>query len=484
MSFSRSVGKPRTRLSAQLNNQHTWTHRLSALAILALALVLRLSSFQGYSDSDPRAYTIHAYDLAQGSIHLPTYSQPSVFSLRFGVNAPASLFIRLFGFSEVTIVAYPFLISICALLLAYVFARALISPLAGLVCLFILSIIPLDLTQSSLLLPDLIAAFWMNAAVFLAFLSLREKRKRHAALLAIAAGILLGMSWLCKETVVYLAPLILVIFIFPVVPSDNSSRWPKLCFLALGAFAVFASETGFLYYRTDDILFRFHTTQYNYQKHAVWFFSAEHGHYLRDLLKRLFLAGPKEMFLSSVLGRIPAFGLLAATWAILRRRRQLLFPAIWLLSLLLLFNFGSASLTSYQPLPLFKRYLYPLLLPSCLLIGGLISFPFVSAIKSELGRKRRFWALVLLAGVSLSCLQRIPSQIRKTPEYPERITASLLQKDDLIFSDYRSTSSLAFFRAGLLGTHPFTKPYEGLSARQIPPGSYVLIDLRMTRFLE
>ncbi len=476
--------KSRTILASQLNNHKTWAHRLSAVAIVALALVLRLNSFQGWSDSDPRVYTIRAYDLAQGPIHLPTYPKPSLFSLRIGVNAPASVFIRLFGFSKITIVAYPFLISICALLMGYAFARTLISPLAGLICLFLLSIIPLDLTQSSLLLPDLIAAFWGNAAVVLAFLCLREKNKPQTALLAIAAGVLLGMSWLCKATVVYLGPFILLIFIFPIVPSDNKSRWRKLCFLAIGAFAVFAIETCFLYYRTGDILFRFHTTERNYERHAVWFFSWESGHYLRTVLIRLFWTGPKIMLWSSELGRIPAFGLLGAVWVIMHRRRQLLFPAIWLVSLLLLFNFGSASLTSYQPLRLFSRYLYPLLLPSCLLIAGLISFPFTPAIKSELGRKRRFWALAVLACVSVCSLQGLPSQIRKKSEYPERITASRVQEDDIVFSDYRSTRSLAFLRAGVLGTHAFTKPYEGLSAQEIPAGSYVLIDRHMTRFLE
>lgn len=115
--------------------------------LMTIAVILRLAAFQGYSDSDPRAYSDLASNLAHGVIQIPYYDGPPVFPIRLRVYAPKTALIKVYGLSEVTPTVYPFLFSIVGCPLAYALASCLGTTLAGLIGLSPLTIVLIDINQ-------------------------------------------------------------------------------------------------------------------------------------------------------------------------------------------------------------------------------------------------------------------------------------------------------------------------------------------------
>ena len=234
--------------------------------------------------------------------------------------------------------------------------------------------------MASLLLPDAIAAFWANIGIALACVALTRLKLWHSALLGVLSGGFFGVSWLCKESVAYLVPFVAILILAVYRHSRLSSRMTCMVAIGVGSLAVLFAETAFYGRLTGDPLFRLHATERNYVQCAVWFFDEsspvlgwENGGYTRTLVKRLFFHGPKDMVLNRPMSFVPASAILGVAWALLFRRRSFVMPSIWLISLLLMFNFMSSSFTSYKPLPLFDRYLYPILLPSLVIMGGFLA---------------------------------------------------------------------------------------------------------------
>jgi hypothetical protein len=119
---------------------------IAVVAIVALAVLLRLFFFQGYFKSDSSAYATLANDLAHGIVHL-TERDYLGFDVRLGIYGPTAFAIKLFGLSEVTLSIYPFFASIANLLLVYALSRCLFDYLAGLISVSILAVLPTDIAM-------------------------------------------------------------------------------------------------------------------------------------------------------------------------------------------------------------------------------------------------------------------------------------------------------------------------------------------------
>ncbi len=477
-------------LLESLNTSRHYLHILAMVILIAFAVGLRVKCFQGYSNSDPREYTILANDLSLGIFHVPVYKGTPVFALRIGLYTPVSLSIRFFGFSEYSIVAYPFCVSILALCLVYIFLRILFNALAGLIGLAIMSVVPIDLTSSSLLYPDLVAAFWANFGIFLTYLSLKSVSDSKAKYIAFIAGGLFGISWLCKESVIYLTPVVLVLCLFPVVSSQRHRRLKTLFLVGGGAMVILGAELLFLFFRTEDFFFHFHELERNNELASVWFFNESSpifgwkpGEYWIALLKRILYEGPKRTLLAPQLGFIPGIGFFVLVYGIIYRRREILFPGIWLGSLLLFYIFGSTSFSSYRPIPLFDRYLYPLLLPSCILAAGFASHLLVE-VRSYTSKKYQCWAICYVVAIFIVSLVKLPEKIDEKVEHAERTVASLVGHHDIVFSHAGSVASLVFFRSHQLSQDSLNRSYRNIAVKDIPVGSFVLVNLRKTWFFE
>lgn len=479
-----------TNIVPQLDSPRSVSHWLVFSSLVSIALILRVVGFQGYSDSDPRAYSVLANDLAHGSLHFPAYDDPPVFALRLGVYGPTAIVLKTFGLSELTLTVYPFVISTAGILLAYAVARTFYGPLAGLLAIGVLAVLPADVLMASRLYPDAIAAFWANVAVVFTYLGQTRSRLYQSLLYSFFGGVLFGISWLCKESVAYLVPFVCILVLFLHRQAPLRTRAACLLAVGLGSMTVLSAEVLFFQKVTGDPLFHFHATEQNYQKAAVWFFDQsspyfgwQSGGYAKALAKRLVLSGPRDILLS--FSALPVFAGIALVWSLVfKYYRRFAISGVWLVSLVLMFNFASSSFEHYRPLPTFERYLYPVLLPSVLLFAGYLARLLASKRDCPARTERVFWAWILIMVFVVHSASGLPAILFSRPEHTAREVAARVGKTDVIYTDFRTARNLVFFRTGLLAPSTTTTiAYENIDPRDMKLGAYVLIEKNMTDFL-
>lgn len=478
-----------------LDDAQSRPHRIVFVILLLSALVVRILFFQGYEDSDPRHYSFLADELSKGVLHIPHVPEdtaPPVFYVRLGVYAPVAALIKVFGLSEIVLVAYPFVVSLLSCVLAYFFAKKVFSPLEGLIAFTLLALLPYDVQSASKLMPDAVAAFWANLALYLLWRAVDAATLKIGSAWAVLSGLLFGLSWLCKESVVYLAPFVFVLALFGESGFSFKGRLSVLVWLAIGSLSVLSSELFFYSVRTGDVLFRLHETERNYLVTSVWFFDSTspihgwgEGGYLKAVLKRILYTGPLEIFLSPAFLYLPLLALLGVVWGAFVgvRRHVHAMVLIWFAILVFMFNFMSSSFDSYKPLILYDRYLYPILLPSVLLFSGFMGYLLRGGDTLSLDRERLFWGLVIGATILLMCAKMFLHLNRS--ELMERHVARALKTADVVYADRRTTHSLLFFRENRLsGVSDLTRSWGEMKVSDFPLGAYVLINERQLKRLE
>jgi 4-amino-4-deoxy-L-arabinose transferase-like glycosyltransferase len=466
---------------------------MALVLIAGAAVLLRVLFFQGYVNSDPAAYAILANDLSRGIVHIRNYDDGvAAYHLRFGIYAPVAGFIRLFGLSEVTLAIYPFLASITSLLFVYVLSRRIFNPIAGLISMAMLAIVPIDIAMSSTLWPDPIAAAWANAGMALLVIAVNKNNKPSSVVPPVLAGLCFGIAWLCKESVVYLAPVVIWYLLF-----DRQQQFRShIVWVGLGAIFVLAAESVVYQISAADLLHHFHGLKRIEEQSAVLFFDQKspfygwpEGGYAKALARRLLLSGPSHLLRD--FSALPAFAMVAAAWGALVKDRRFLLPGIWFLTLMAMFNFSSMSLEDYRPLPVEpERYFYLVISPAVILIGGLVATLAQSQSEWILRRERRFWAgTIVFVLVVLSIYGA--RQLTEKPEQGAADAARRLSASELVYTDYRTAATLVFFRTGLLlpsvelrSRLKNTAAYENLTPDEMQSGAYVLLNKRMTEWLE
>ena len=149
-----------------------------------------------------------------------------------------------------------------------------------------------------------------------------------------------------------------------------------------------------------------------------------------------------------------------------------------------MFNFMTTSLSSYKPLLLYDRYLYALVLPSCILLGGFLATLFLTDSDHGLRIERRFWATALAAAFCVTSAFDVRKHITRKPQQVQHEVTALLQASDVIYTDFRTAADLVFLRTGLLlPSNENTIPWENVNEREFPHGAYVLIHKDNTEFL-
>ena len=392
-----------------------------------------------------------ANDLAKGYIHIGNYGTNfNVISpFRFGTYVTSAFLIKIFGLSEWTLVAFPFFISIVSCLLAY-----------------------------------------SLAAHFFGRLVLHSNRhmRQFPPNIPMIAGLCFGISWLSKETVAYLAP-VLVIYYRYILKLRPLTAYSNLLYVGLGGLIVIAAEAGFYRAFSGDWLFHFHELERNYTVHGALFFDQSsplfgwpEGGYVKALVKRLFYTGPTDLLNS--FGYLPSFAIVSLAWATVIRDRRFITVGSWFVVLMLMFNFGSSSLMSYKPLPLmFRHYLYPILLPATVVVSGTLAALLERKTGWDLTIERRFWAATLVVAYIIFCVPGV-NNLRRRPDQVTRDVVPLLSASDIVYTDVETAGDLVFFRTGkLLPYDDATIAYEGLAIDDMRAGSYVLVNKDTVDFL-
>ena len=470
-------------------------HFPALAAIIAVAAALRVYFFGGYIGLDDGEYTRFAYQMAQDQFSINGYSGPAVFPLRIGVIFPASLTFRFFGFGEWSVVVYPFVISVLALLLSYICASALFSHRVGLIAAAFHAVLPLDVNSATVLLPDLAAAFYASLGVTAIVLLLRFPLENQAAVftVGVCAGLAFGVSWLCKETVSYFA-LTCAVLIGTSLKRSPKSGTILLAGVTLGSLAVLLGEMIVYGNLTGDFMLRFHEIERNYRQWENSFFTEgsdfgwpKGSSRAVALIKRLFISGPTFLFLNSYFLFLPLVGLVAAIHAAYWKDRSFLIPSVWFITLFLMFNFSSSSVASYSPLPLFERYFYPILFPSIVLASALLGKLMFQdqSVAREIRRERSFWGvlvitlLLIFGGPYVYWGYRTPL----TWTHEVRDIVHIVKPSSPFYSDILTLRMLEFFSGYPVQTSWID--FESInSTGELKPGSMVMVNKRYIAWLD
>jgi 4-amino-4-deoxy-L-arabinose transferase-like glycosyltransferase len=452
------------------------------ILIIAVAIVARVVVFRGFAASDDADYARVAWDIAQGHSALGDTGVPPQYSGRLGIAAPVGLLFRAFGVHEWTLLIFPAVMSAAMLALAYAFGRTFFSREAGLITLAIFAVMPIDCRFATWLLSDIPSAVWAGGGI-LALIAGRRAVKNHGkAFAGLTAALCFGLSWLTRTQVAQLAPFVLgalVIWSW----RDRKNLWlagPA----AAGVLAIFLAE-GFCYRAaTGDFLYPLHAAEKIYAMHSQWYFTEggvygwEPGHYALGLARRLLWKGPAGLLLNADFALVPLAALAAAVHALYWRRREFLFPVALFLWSALVFNFGSASLSRYEPLPWMNSYMVPCLLPAAILTGGWLAWLISSREENaRVRRERRFWAALVCAGLALAAAFGLYQEARQGVGCPDTRQAAKSVSPDSdrpLYSDAMSLRGLDFFW-GYRATRAM-RDFGRMRWEEIPVGSEVLIN--------
>lgn len=416
--------------------------RPASLTIICLAglaffwLCLWLLYPQQMFHSDPWFYSRDAFRIAN-DFRFGDGMQAQ----RIGVTVPVAVIYKFFGVSILTTNAWPF---IAVLMIAAVVWFAVPDRPTRVIALVLCATsVPL-LTASVILLPDAIATAFMAASSLVLFRR-REVMARlsHPGSVGAVAVSMLFMAFLSKESVYWVVPL----WIVAGVADRREPDWLRMRRQFYLPAAVLGLALGiayllFCWWAWGDPLSRIHVVQSLTGVHS-WAMGKAAAGTLQWRLTR----GPVD-FLRVEYGLplllVVAFGLVRPPkWS----RQWILYGALCLG----FFWFGSTSLSSYQPLPLNSRMLFPMV-PALYIIGaeGISRHIMRPLAPASAGRTLR--AIMVLALLSLPFVTFVKEN--RTREAAEQSAMDLLKarveaspNNDfvLITSDKRSPQFLKFY---------------------------------------
>jgi 4-amino-4-deoxy-L-arabinose transferase-like glycosyltransferase len=431
-------------------------------AVLAVAAVLRTVPAPQWELGDAENYSAVAWRMSQGGTVVGTYAGPPhkpgegmgprAFAIRPGVTFPASLAFRVLPPGAWAAAAWPLLLGLSEVVLAFLLGRRLAGDAVGLIAALMIATMPQSVVAGRTLMADMPAAVLAGWAVLAFLAGAAATRGAGSMAFGAAAGALLGCSWLAKETVVLMAPAFAVVAL--VAPdATTKARW-RTAAAAIAVFLAVVACESWVYARiTGDWMFRAHELARNFEqcRENFWYQASRSTQASSlgiggGLLDRLAVVGPSAILLCRPSLGIGVVSIGAAAFARWRGHRTMTVALAWLAMLALAFNFGSTSPSAYRPIPPFSTYLYALILPGCLVVAGMLGRELESA-RALPGSGRRAIAplacIVALAAAyaaaSVALVQRnarasedlreaarvIPSCARVATDCSSRLTLSL-----------------------------------------------------------
>jgi len=296
--------------------------------ILLLGVELRLLFRTGLADLDALVYSHFARNLADGVFRFNYESVPFSATARLGLYAPVALLYKLFGSSDLTTFAWPFLCGLAGIGFAYGIGRRLAGESAGLLSAFLWAVLPTGVAASTALMGDgPIAALSMGVVYFLL---VAESAKGVRAIGALAAGLLCLVVGLASKPAISLLMVFLIVYAIWKRPK-NLTAWFGLAavlVVLLGAYAVY-------------------TSQISWSMSWLW---------LKILPSTQVLVTASTDWWTHVVVGSPEFAWIAPLWIVsiavllALRQRSAYVPLMWFASLFLYLEFGTRSLAFYEPI--------------------------------------------------------------------------------------------------------------------------------------
>lgn len=446
-------------LESESSTRSGWKWGVILFLILLVAVAVRVYWAAGFIPKDDAEFAEVAYRISQGTFAYGRYEGPPVIPVRTGIVLPTAAAMALFGPGEVQIAAYPLLTSVLLMLLIYFFSARMFGHKAAIIASVAWVFLPMDYEMATMLWPEVPTTAFAFLGVYCIYVarSRDDLSQRARFLYGLAGGLAFGASWLCKESVVYFVPFCLAVMVF----DFRRTRFQRLGMwvgVAAGSLAVLTAEMLVYGVINGDWLYRFAAMNRNYHLYPEFFFTegARFGYpagtpFWKAVMKRIAIDGPAIIFLQPHFLYLPSFGAIAALYGWYRRDSRFYFMAGLFVVLAVMFNGFSASLQTYQPLPLFSRYFYPICVPAVILTGGMLASLTRSVDLGSVWQTRPesfFWGGILIAALAGSAAWSTFRQFRDhkgTWSAAEKYLASVISPKDRVHADALSRNGLEFF---------------------------------------
>lgn len=445
---------PRSRTGAWCRAHGTC---LCLVAIILVACAVRLMPLPSWPASDSANYVAVAWSYFandpllpasySGAPHDPRLSTgPMAFSVRLGLTWPLAVAIKLFGFSPASFCLVPIAFGLTEVMLAFLIGRAVAGNRAGLLAAAIIATLPWSVGESRYARADQISVTLAYLGVYVVTAS--PLGSRFGLLSAIVGGALLAWAWLTKETMVFLfAALAVVTLLSGACRPQYRSRVLAVAMTLLLALAL---ECVAYFVSTGDPMYRFHAMAVNHEQAKAGFFTAESAEYgwrnttySSALLNRLALSGPKALLLAPASLGLVLAGTVLAVWSLWHRETSRQSPYLHaacylVLSLLLIYNFGTTSPSEYRPIPNNSVYFYSLVLPSAVIVSA-----WVVRLAPRIGRPHTVRACIAVA-LAISASAAVIRSYRndRGPRYLDSI-APLIAEGARVVTDPQTASELS-----------------------------------------
>jgi hypothetical protein len=223
----------------------SWRGRdwLALLAVVAAAAVLRLAFFAGFFGSDDVNSSTAALALARGEW---ATSSTYLASLRLGISIPAALFIRIFGFSELSASLWALAASLGEVALVFGIGRAAWGIAAGVLAGLVIALTPIHVLHGGLPTGDAPLALFVTLSLALFLVAESRRRSLWYALTGLAVG---ATFWVKESAIVWTAAF--------AAYAIGLRRWDRRwVWVAAGALAmVLANMAAFLAMTGDALYF-------------------------------------------------------------------------------------------------------------------------------------------------------------------------------------------------------------------------------------
>ncbi|OSM01738.1 hypothetical protein MAIT1_01768 [Magnetofaba australis IT-1] len=342
------------------------------MAILALHLGLCLWSGPILESSDDLFFAVRSHNLLEHGFAPANHPHEH----RIGLYAPVALIFSQLGVNVSSMALWPLLCSLALVAALYWAGARLAGPAAGLAAALLLAVNPFQIIHAMTLTADgPLALFYFLSGLFL-FLGRREPPR--ATLYALLFVLAFTAGFLTKLPIIWMLPLILFLLVRDWRAGEHRRFWGVAIGGGVAAMVVYFGAYAYLF---DDPLMRFHSVEKvinvapedaNLQGQRLTI----RGKPLEFLVERL-TSGPVMLILERQgLSLAWLLWLPALLLTLIRSRVMPRGSGFWVghaLSFLLLFWFGSTSLSEYNPVGLLGYYLVPLLAPFSLLGGVLLA---------------------------------------------------------------------------------------------------------------
>ncbi len=219
--------------------------------IVAVNAFLKVLYFSGLCQADDFSYGVYAYSFFR--LPLPWDQTLDFRALRLALLLPVSFLFRILGTNELVAVLYPTVVSFGTLLLVFSIGRRVAGTAAGLFAAGVFALFPGDVIYGTMLLPDVLAPFYMAAAVWAVLRG--DGSGERAKWWWLGAGCAMFLAFNARENSYWF-----LLFFLPF--AFDAKRWRKGLWMAAAGFAApIVALYAFYALKSGDFLYNLHVAE-------------------------------------------------------------------------------------------------------------------------------------------------------------------------------------------------------------------------------